>query len=119
MDGVMMEIRKQIGIDGMNFVSHTLKPYPWGNELPVTIMLDDGSVYEEIIRFAKPPTEKEIAIAVQDRVAKLSLPEPEPDEMLSKAEVEAILRDKGYLAQEENWEGLKAKEDSGHAGKGI
>lgn len=94
----------------MNYKLHKTKSYPWGYEAAVAITLDDGSIHEEIIRFSAMPDKEMIAKAVQERAAKLAMATPEPDEMLSKEEVERTLRDKGYLTEEQEWEDLTAKE---------
>jgi len=94
----------------MDYKTHRLKSYPWGYELPITIILDDKSIHEELILFDKSPDEKQLSMAIQERIAKLSVPEPEPDEMISKNGVEQTLREKGYLTEEQKWEDLMTKE---------
>lgn len=94
----------------MNYKLHKTKSYPWGYEAAVAITLDDGSIHEEIIRFATVPDIETIAKSVQERAAKLATADAEPDEMLSKEEVERTLREKGYLTEEQEWDDLTAKE---------
>ena len=90
---------------------HTLQFHQWGYELPVAITLDDDSIHEELIRFQKMPDKAEIEKAVHERIIRLeSLSVEEPDEMISKREVERILVEKGYLIKGKSFEDLAAKE---------
>lgn len=93
----------------MEYKVHSLRSYPWGYELPVTIILDDGSIHENRISFDKPPDEKQVAIAIQSQIEKMSIPEPEPDQMISKTEVNRLLAEKGYLISGQTLEDLQTK----------
>ena len=95
---------------------HTVRSRPWGWELPATFVDSDGSEYNEVLLFRDgEPNKAAIEKAAATRAGKLeAYTAPEPDEMLSKAYVEAILREKGYLTLEQEWESLEAKKELAH-----
>jgi len=95
----------------LSYKTHTIQPHPWGYELPITITTDDGEIHELLIRYDKPPSEAQIDKSTQEQIQRIEATVlEEPDELMFKSEVEALLRSKGYLRKDQKLEDLSPKD---------
>lgn len=86
---------------------------PWGNEVRFTATdTDTDKVYNEVIRISAKATEKDVVAAITaklDRITTAEANAPEPEIIYTKSEIETLLRDKGYLTEEQGLDDLAAK----------
>lgn len=98
--------------ESLDYNLHTLKTRPWGFEIPITFYHESGDEYNYIMVFRtkKEPDEKAIKEQISfwgDKI--LNQPIEIDNIMMSKSEIEAILREKGYLTEEQKLEDLPYK----------
>ena len=93
----------------MKVIVHDSTVRPWGREWQVTVVDDNGKVWNEsIVNSSKDPSAiAEIAgKMIADKISNI-VEEPKPEITYKASEVEALLKEKGYLRPEEKLEDLK------------
>lgn len=95
----------------MSYKTHTLTQMPWGYEQPIAITTTDGKVYEEVLKFDNEPTSKMVDDAAKARedIIEARTEKTRPV-FIEKEEIEKVLREKGYLTEEQKWEDLPEKQ---------
>lgn len=97
----------------MKITVHDSTVRPWGREWQVTVVDDNGKVWEEaIVNSEKDPSIiSDIAERlIIDRLENI-VEEPKAEIIYKASEIEALLKEKGYLQAEEKIEDLKPLSD--------
>ena len=92
---------------------HSTKRRPWGYEIQTTFIDASKNEYNAVLLMREKPTESLINKQVAtwgDQIIGQWSNAPEEDETLQKSEVEAILRQKGYLTEAQCFEDLADKD---------
>jgi len=98
-------------LTGFEFITGKLVPRPWGTEYRFTAA-GAGTEYNEVLDVKKDIDEKALAVLVQERLDRVSVPVPEPVvETVTVEQVEKYLKDNAYLTEEQTLDDIKTTDE--------
>jgi hypothetical protein len=101
-------------IEGYKYIQHNIITRPWGIECQFTVVKIDGTHINDIVMVkSEKADEKEIASLITQRLIEvdhIKEPEPLPEKIYTKTEVESLLVSKGLILSTETIDDLQSKD---------
>lgn len=108
-----------VKLSGFEFITGVIVSRPWGFEYRFTAKAPDGKMYDDVVPLSSgKETENTIAGIINARLAITSAIATKPSEqILSKSDVEAYLRDTGVISNTQTIDDIKTTMSKTIAGK--